>query len=63
MTGGHANVPFLDVKSFITEEAEAQEPEFRSTSAARSPFMSVYELADGESAFDDPARGPGSSRQ
>lgn len=27
MTIGYAIVPFLDFKSFITEEAEAQEPE------------------------------------
>jgi hypothetical protein len=56
MTTGHASVPFLDFKSFITEEAEAQEPELRSTPAPSSPFMSVYELADGETAFDDPVR-------
>lgn len=56
MTVGNANAPFLDFKSFITEEAEAQEPEFRSTLAVRSPFISVYELADGESAVDDPVR-------
>ena len=27
MTAGNASVPFLDFKSFIAEEAEAQEPE------------------------------------
>jgi hypothetical protein len=53
---GHASAPFLDFKSFIAEEAEQEEPEVRSTPAARSPFMSVYESEDGENAFDDPAR-------
>jgi hypothetical protein len=56
MTVGHASAPFLDFKSFITEEAEAEEPELRSTPAARSPFVSVYESEDGERAFDDPVR-------
>lgn len=56
MTVGHAGVPFLDFKSFITEEADTQEPEVQTTLAARSPFVSVYELADGESAIDDPVR-------
>jgi hypothetical protein len=56
MTVGQSNVPFLDFKSFITEEAETQEPEIRATLADRSPFISVYELADGESAIDDPIR-------
>jgi hypothetical protein len=60
MTVGHVSAPFLGVKSFTTEgnseEAETQELEFRPTPAARSPFMSVYESEDGESAFDDPVR-------
>jgi len=56
MTVGHASAPFLDSKSFITEESEAQEPELRSTLPVRSPFISVYEMAEGESAVDDPVR-------
>ena len=56
MAVGQANVPFLDSKSFIGEESEAQEPEIQTTLAVRSPFVSVYELADGESAIDDPVR-------
>ena len=56
MTVGNASAPFLDFKSFITEEAETQEPEVQTTLAVRSPFMSVYESAEGESAFDDPVR-------
>jgi len=56
MTVGNTNAPFLDFKSFIAEESEAKEPEIRTTLAARSPFISVYELADGESAIDDPVR-------
>jgi hypothetical protein len=54
MSSGNASVPFLDFKSFIAEEAEAQEPAKPPTIS--SPFVSVYELADGESAFDDPVR-------
>ncbi|MCI0418038.1 MAG: hypothetical protein L0312_02265 [Acidobacteria bacterium] len=56
MTVGQASAPFLGLKSFIVEESEAQEPEIRTSLAVRSPFISVYELADGESAFDDPIR-------
>ena len=56
MAVGQANVPFLDFKSFIGEESEAQEPEIQTTLAVRSPFISVYELEDGESAIDDPVR-------
>ena len=56
MTVGNASAPFLDFKSFITEEAETQEPEVQTTLAGRSPFVSVYESAEGESAFDDPVR-------
>jgi hypothetical protein len=55
MAVGRASTPFLDAKSFLTE-AEAPEPEFRSPSVARSPFLSVYELAEGESAVEDPMR-------
>ena len=56
MTVGHSNVPFLNYTSFIGEELEAQETESRTTVAVRSPFVSVYELADGESVVDDPLR-------
>ena len=56
MTVGHSNVPFLNYTSFIGEELEAQETEPRTTLAVRSPFVSVYELAEGESAVDDPLR-------
>ena len=53
---GNASTPFLNFKSFITEESEAQDPETRTMPAFSSPFISVYELADGESTYDDPAR-------
>jgi len=56
MTVGHSNVPFLNYTSFIGEESEAQETEPRTTLAVRSPFVSVYELVDGESVVDDPLR-------
>src|SRR5262245_32074441 len=56
MTVGHANAPFLNYTSFIGEESEAQETEQQTTLAVRSPFVSVYELADGESVVDDPLR-------
>jgi hypothetical protein len=56
MAAGHASTPFLDFKSFVAEEAEAPQAEFRSPPAARSPFVSVYELTEGESAFDEPVR-------
>jgi hypothetical protein len=56
MTSGNSSVPFLDFKSFITEEAEIQEPEMRTTPADRSPFISVYESAEGENTVDDPVR-------
>ena len=56
MTVGNVSAPFLDFKSFITEESEATEPEIRMTPAVRSPFISVYESADGEKTFDDPIR-------
>ena len=57
MTAGPASVPFLDFKSFIAEESEAQEPEVVTTPTLRSPFISVYELAEGESAIEIPPRG------
>jgi hypothetical protein len=56
MTVGHASVLFLDFKSFTAEESEAQEAEVVTTPLLRSPFISVYELAAGESAIDDPIR-------
>ncbi|MGH7335541.1 MAG: hypothetical protein ACREKS_22905, partial [Candidatus Rokuibacteriota bacterium] len=56
MAVGHSSTPFLDFKSFVAEEAEAPESEFRSPPTARSPFLSVYELEDGESAVDGPTR-------
>jgi hypothetical protein len=56
MTVGHANAPFLNYTSFIGEESEAQETEQQTTLAVRSPFVSVYELAEGESGVDDPLR-------
>jgi hypothetical protein len=54
MSSGNASVHFLDFKSFITEEAEAQEP--AKTSAIGSPFISVYESVEGENTVDDPVR-------
>jgi len=48
--------PFLDVKSFATEEAELQEVGVRASPPVRSPFLAVYELEDGESSYDDPVR-------
>ena len=53
---GNVRAPFLDFKSFVTEEAEAQEIEVRATPPVRSPFLSVYELEDGEASYDDPVR-------
>jgi hypothetical protein len=56
LTVGNVSAPFLDFKSFISEESEAQDPDNRTIPVARSPFVSVYELTDRESTFDDPAR-------
>jgi hypothetical protein len=56
MTVGQASTPFLDFKSFTAEESEAQEPEIRVKLPVQSPFISVYESADGASAIDDPVR-------
>lgn len=56
MTSGNASIPFLDFKSFIAEEAEPQEPGTRKTPAVSSPFISVYESAEGENIVDDPVR-------
>jgi hypothetical protein len=56
MPVGNAGVPFLDFKSFVADEADAQDSEMQSNHAIRSPFLSAYESADGESAVDDPVR-------
>lgn len=56
MTVTNARAPFLDFQSFAVAEAEAVEPEVRSLPASRSPFISVYELVEGESTYDDPVR-------
>jgi hypothetical protein len=56
VTVGHARAPFLDFQSFQTEVAEAPEPEVRALLSSRSPFISVYELVEGENAYDDPLR-------
>ena len=56
MTVGNARAPFLDFQSFALAEAEAAEPEVRSLPSSRSPFISVYELVEGESTYDDPVR-------
>ena len=56
MTVGRTSVPFLDLKSFSGEESETQELESATTPPNRLPFVSVYELADGEKVFDDPFR-------
>lgn len=54
MTVGQSGAPFLDIKRFIVEEFEAKGPESRTTLAIRSPFISVYELANVERIFDCP---------
>lgn len=56
MTVGNARAPFLDFQSFAVAEAETAEPEVRSFPSSRSPFISVYELVEGESQYDDPVR-------
>ena len=56
MTVGNARAPFLDFQSFAIAEAETAEPEVRSFPSSRSPFISVYELVEGESQYDDPVR-------
>ncbi len=56
MTVGRTSVPFLDLKSFSGVESETQEREVVTTSPIRMPFISVYEQADSENAFDDPVR-------
>ena len=56
MSVGNVTTPFVDVKSFITEVAETQDPEIHSALPVQTPFVSVYESAEGESAVDDPVR-------
>ena len=56
MTVANARAPFLDFQSFVVAEAETAEPEVRSLPSSRSPFISVYELVEGESTYDDPVR-------
>ncbi len=56
MPVGNAGVPFLDFKSFAAEETEAPEPEMQLVPPVRSPFLSVYELTEGESSLDEPLR-------
>lgn len=58
MTVANARVPFLDLQSFATEEAETAPPDLRAVPSMRSPFISVYELdgREAETGFDDPAR-------
>jgi hypothetical protein len=56
MSVGNVSTPFVDSNSFITEEAETESPKIRSVVTFRTPFVSVYESADGESALDDPIR-------
>ena len=48
--------PFLDVRSFVTEEPEAEAIEVRASPPVRTPFLSVYELEDGEGSYNDPVR-------
>lgn len=55
MTTGTARAPFLDVQSFLHEEAEAPPPA-RSAAPSWSPFLSVYESAEGALETDAPLR-------
>ncbi|MGC4093007.1 MAG: hypothetical protein QM756_34995 [Polyangiaceae bacterium] len=52
MAVGNVSVPFLSFQSFVTEVAEPQRLEARSTPAGRSPFVSVYELEEAENSYD-----------
>ena len=56
MTITTARTPFLDFNSFSVEEAQEPPPLVRSAAPARSPFLSVYELNDGEVSQNDPVR-------
>src|SRR5688572_25281912 len=52
---GNARSPFLDVQSFLDEEMEAARP-IPAGVPAWSPFLSVYEAANGASHADHPLR-------
>jgi hypothetical protein len=54
MTTGIARAPFLDTQSFVREEAEA--PPVRPAPPPWSPFLSVYESAEGGPEVDAPLR-------
>src|SRR5262245_38195099 len=51
-----ARTPFLDFNSFSAEEPQEAPPPFRTPGPDRSPFLSVYELGEGEIAQNDPVR-------
>ena len=55
MASGNVHTPFLDMPSFVSEEAEAP-PVPPSPGAPWSPFLSVYEQVEGEEPFQDPVR-------
>ena len=54
MAASNSRTPFLDVQSFVLEESEAPVSE-RLLVPVRSPFVSLYELEDGERLYEDPA--------
>ncbi len=55
MTAATARAPFLDFNSFTVEDR--QEPlAVRETPPMRSPFISIYELEEGQSTDNDPVR-------
>ena len=56
MAAGPPSIPFLDLKSFTAQELQAPEPEVVTSPTLRSPFLSIYELPEGESAIEDPLR-------
>src|SRR5437899_9753786 len=51
-----AQTPFLDFNSFNVEGAQEPRPPFRAVALDRSPFLSVYELNEGEVFQNDPVR-------
>src|SRR4051812_34947818 len=51
-----ARTPFLDFNSFSGEEPQEAPPPAGSPVLNRSPFLSVYELNEGEAAQNDPVR-------
>lgn len=57
MARGNVSTPFLDLRSFVREEAEVQAESFAplARSPLGSPFVSVYEL-EGQPAFVSPER-------